>query len=79
MAQEVSFIIPSSSIPITEKLTHTNYVLWHAQIMPAIPAAQLEGFLTGDEKKPLAHSWHQDRRLHRIRSSLVGLLEIKPC
>jgi hypothetical protein len=45
--------IPSSfTIPITEKLHKANYLLWHAQIMPAIRAAQLEGFLDGSEKKP---------------------------
>lgn len=55
MAIESSFstTIPSSfAIPITEKLTRTNYVLWHAQIMPPIRAAQLEGLLTGVDIKP---------------------------
>jgi hypothetical protein len=45
--------IPSSfAIPITEKLHKSNYLLWQAQIMPAIRAAQLEGFLDGSVKKP---------------------------
>jgi hypothetical protein len=37
---------------ISEKLTKSNYLLWHAQVMPAIRAAELEGFLTGAEKAP---------------------------
>jgi hypothetical protein len=42
--------IPSAfSVPVREKLTKSNYLLWHA-CMPAIRAAELEGFLTGDEK-----------------------------
>lgn len=57
MAQEhsTSTTIPSSfSIPIGEKLTKSNYLLWKAQIMPAIRAAQLEPFLTGAAKRPAA-------------------------
>jgi hypothetical protein len=44
--------IPSFAIPITEKLHQSNYLLWQAQIMPAIRAAQLEGFLDDSIKKP---------------------------
>jgi hypothetical protein len=44
--------IPSSSIPITEKLSKTNYQVWHAQVMPAIHAAHLEDLLLGIEKMP---------------------------
>jgi hypothetical protein len=35
---------------ISRKLTKPNYLLWHAQVMPAIRAAELEGFLTDAEK-----------------------------
>jgi hypothetical protein len=43
--------IPASlAIPVSEKLTHDNYQLWHAQVLPAIHAAQLEGFINGSEK-----------------------------
>jgi hypothetical protein len=38
-------------VPITEKLTKTNYRLWCAQIIPTVHAAQLED-LTGDDHKP---------------------------
>jgi hypothetical protein len=45
--------IPSSfSIPITEKLTKSNYRLWKAQILPPIWAAQLEDFLYNTSEKP---------------------------
>jgi hypothetical protein len=45
--------VPSAfSVLISEKLTKSNYMLWHAQVMPAIRAAELEGFLTGAEKVP---------------------------
>jgi hypothetical protein len=43
--------IPASlAIPVSEKLTHDNYQLWRAQVLPAIHAAQLEGFINGSEK-----------------------------
>jgi hypothetical protein len=45
-----STTIPSFSIPISEKLTKTNYRLWYAQIMPLIHVAQMEGLLTDTEK-----------------------------
>ncbi|KAF0904992.1 hypothetical protein E2562_039333 [Oryza meyeriana var. granulata] len=45
--------IPASlSIPVSEKLTRENYLLWRAQVLPAIRAAQLEGFLDGSESEP---------------------------
>jgi hypothetical protein len=45
--------VPSAfSIQISEKLTKSNYLLWHAQVMLAIRAAELEGFLTGADKAP---------------------------
>jgi hypothetical protein len=34
---------PSFSIPITEKLSKTNFLVWRLQILPAIRAAQLRG------------------------------------
>jgi hypothetical protein len=37
---------------ISEKLTRENYVLWKAQILPAIRGAQLEGILYGTTKAP---------------------------
>jgi hypothetical protein len=45
--------VPASlSIPVSEKLTRDNHHLWCAQVLPAIRAAQLEGFLDGSEKEP---------------------------
>jgi hypothetical protein len=45
--------VPSSFfIPITEKLTKTNYRLWRAQILPPICVAQTEDLLLGREKMP---------------------------
>jgi hypothetical protein len=47
--------IPSTtilSIPISEKLTKTNYPLWRAQVLLAISAAQLDGLLTDAENAP---------------------------
>lgn len=40
-------------IPVSEKLTRENYLLWRAQVLPAIRAAQFEGFLDGSEVEPL--------------------------
>jgi hypothetical protein len=39
-------------VPITEKLTKTNYRIWHAQIMFIICATQLED-LTSTDRKPV--------------------------
>jgi hypothetical protein len=45
--------IPSSfQIPIAEKLSKTNYMLWKGQVLPPIRAAQMEGLLTGAEAMP---------------------------
>jgi hypothetical protein len=45
--------IPSIlSVPISKKLTKTNYPLWRAQVFLAIRAAQLKDFLTGDDVAP---------------------------
>jgi hypothetical protein len=44
--------IPSIlAIPISEKLSETNYPLWSAQVLPPIRSAQLYGFLTRDDEK----------------------------
>jgi hypothetical protein len=46
--------IPSIlSIPTSEKLTKMNYLLWRAQVLPALRVAQFEGLLTSDDL-PLA-------------------------
>jgi hypothetical protein len=43
--------IPASlSILVSGKLTRENFHLWHAQVLPAIRAAQLEGFIDGTER-----------------------------
>jgi hypothetical protein len=48
---------PASSLPplgakVTEKLTRENYILWKAQIMPAIRDVNLVPILTGASKEP---------------------------
>jgi hypothetical protein len=46
--------IPASlSIPVSEKLTREKFQLWHAQVVPTIRAAQLEGFIEGTERVPM--------------------------
>ncbi|CAN6275510.1 unnamed protein product [Urochloa humidicola] len=40
------------SLPITEKLSKNNLVLWKAQVLPAIRGAQLEGHLDGTDPAP---------------------------
>jgi hypothetical protein len=37
---------------ISEKLTRDNFLLWKAQIMPGIRAAQYEGYLDGTKPAP---------------------------
>ncbi|WVZ57430.1 hypothetical protein U9M48_007816 [Paspalum notatum var. saurae] len=43
---------PSLGPPISEKLTRENYLLWKAQILPAIKSAKLMGILNGSTKAP---------------------------
>ena len=43
------------ALPVTEKLTRTNFNLWKAQVMPAIRGAQLEGLLDGSDEAPPKH------------------------
>jgi hypothetical protein len=43
----------SLTIPASEKLKRDNYRLWRAQVLSAIWAAQLEGFIDAFEKAPL--------------------------
>ncbi|WVZ98592.1 hypothetical protein U9M48_044014 [Paspalum notatum var. saurae] len=45
---------PSLSLgpPISKKLTRENYLLWKAQILPAIKSAELMGILNGSTKAP---------------------------
>ena len=38
---------PFAGVNITEKLAKGNFVLWQAQVLPAIKGAQLEGFIDG--------------------------------
>jgi hypothetical protein len=53
LPQSSTATIPSILvIPISEKVTKTNYPLWRAQVLPAVRTAQLEGFLTSTEKSP---------------------------
>jgi hypothetical protein len=45
--------IPSIlAVPVSEKLTKSNYPLWSAQVLPAIRAARLHGLLIGGEMTP---------------------------
>jgi hypothetical protein len=37
---------------ISEKLTRDNFLLWKAQVMPGVRAAQFEGFLDGTTVAP---------------------------
>jgi hypothetical protein len=52
MASSSSPVLASLSIPVLEKLTRDNYRILHAQALPAIHPAQLEGFIEGTEKVP---------------------------
>jgi hypothetical protein len=53
MVSSSSTVVHASlSILVSEKLTRDNHRLWCVQVLPAIHAAQLEGFLNGSEKAP---------------------------
>jgi hypothetical protein len=50
MTSSSSSVPASLYIPVSEKLTRDNYRLWRAQVLSAIHAAQLEGFIEGTKK-----------------------------
>jgi hypothetical protein len=39
-------------VPISEKLTKSNYPLWHAHVLPVVRAVLLDDLLTDEEKQP---------------------------
>ncbi|KAK1666988.1 hypothetical protein QYE76_055147 [Lolium multiflorum] len=50
-----SFMAPSGGSlgeSVSEKLTSENFMIWKAQVMPAIRGAQLQGFLDGSVEEP---------------------------
>jgi hypothetical protein len=40
--------------PVSEKLSKNNHALWKAQVCAAVRGARLQGFLTGENKAPVA-------------------------
>ncbi|WVZ83847.1 hypothetical protein U9M48_030944 [Paspalum notatum var. saurae] len=54
MASSSSSSSPSLGPPVTEKLTRENFLLWKAQVLPAIKGARLMGILDGSVKAPPA-------------------------
>lgn len=54
MASSSSAAAPASlGPPVSEKLTRENFLIWKAQILPAIKAAKLLGILNGSVKEPV--------------------------
>jgi hypothetical protein len=45
-------VLPIFAIPVSEKLTKSNYPLWSAQLRSAIRATELEDLLLSVEKAP---------------------------
>lgn len=43
---------PNLNQQVMEKLTHTNYVLWHAQIVPQLRGAGVFGYADGTTPEP---------------------------
>ena len=42
----------SFTIPVSEKLTRDNFLVWRAQVLPAVRAARLVGILDGSSAEP---------------------------
>ena len=40
------------SIPVSEKLNRGNFLVWRAQVLPAVRGARLVGFLDGSSVEP---------------------------
>jgi hypothetical protein len=60
------------ALPVTEKPTKSNYLLWHAQIMAAIHAAKLQGLLDGSDKQPSPRKLMTLSSMSQIRPMVNG-------
>ena len=49
-----NFQIQASLLPLHIRLSHTDYSFWKSQILPAVRAYGLKGFLIGDRVRPPA-------------------------
>jgi hypothetical protein len=45
-------MVATTLMPVSEKLTRNNHVLWRAQVFAVLRGAQLAGFLEGTTKAP---------------------------
>ena len=52
MAASSSAVVLNLGAPPTEKLARGNYLLWKAQVMPALRGAQVTGLLDGSDAAP---------------------------
>ena len=52
MASSTSTSATSLTLPVSEKLTRDNHLLWKAQVLPAIFGAQLMSILEGKTLAP---------------------------
>jgi hypothetical protein len=46
-------MVAATLMPVLEKLTRNNHVLWRAQVLVVLQGAQLAGFLEGTTKAPV--------------------------
>jgi hypothetical protein len=46
-------MMAATLMPVSEKLTRNNHVLWRAQVLAVLRGAQLAGFLDGTTKAPV--------------------------
>jgi hypothetical protein len=55
MASSSSSTLSSSAVlghPVSEKLSRDNFLVWRAQVLPAVRGAQLTGYLDGTKEVP---------------------------
>jgi hypothetical protein len=52
MATSSSTMTTINLMPVCEKLSHGNHVLWKAYVLAVLRRAQLAGFLDGTNKAP---------------------------
>jgi hypothetical protein len=52
MASTSSASSPAFNIKVSEKLTRDNFLVWRAQVLPAIRGARLFGLLDGSVAEP---------------------------
>nr|CAE05450.3 OSJNBa0073E02.10 [Oryza sativa Japonica Group] len=67
MASSSSSTLSSSAVlghPVSEKLSRDNFLVWRAQVLPAVRGAQLTGYLDGTKEVPSPEITVEKKPIH---------------